>query len=94
MYYGKEFAAFKRVEQTIGIRVFFADPYSAWQRGTNENTNGLIRRFYPKGTDFSKVSDDELARVAHWINNRPRKCLGYRTPHEVVQNALSGALGK
>jgi IS30 family transposase len=91
---GKEFAAFKRVEQTTGIRVFFADPYSAWQRGTNENTNGLIRRFYPKGTDFSKVSDDELARVAHWINNRPRKRLDYRTPHEVVQQDLSGALGK
>ncbi len=67
---------------------------SAWQRGANENTNGLIRRFYPKGTNFSKVSDEQLAVVVHWINNRPRKCLGYRTSHEVVQQALSGALGK
>jgi IS30 family transposase len=82
------------VERKTGLRVFFADPYSAWQRGANENTNGIIRRFYPKGTDFSKVSDKELAQVVHWINNRSRKCLGYRTSHEVVQHALSGALGK
>jgi IS30 family transposase len=73
------------VEQKTGLRVFFADPYSAWQRGSNENTNGLIRRVYPKGTDFSKVSDQALAALVHWMNNRPRKCLGYRTPHEVVQ---------
>ena len=70
------------------------DLWSAWQRGANENANGIIRRFYPKGTDFSKVSDKELAQVVHWINNRPRKCLGYRTSHEVVQHALGGALGK
>jgi len=91
---GKEFAAFKHAERKTGLRVFFADPYSAWQRGANENANGIIRRFYPKGTDFSKVSDNELAEVVNWINNRPRKCLGYRTSHEVVQRALSGALGK
>ncbi|UCH48984.1 MAG: IS30 family transposase [Betaproteobacteria bacterium] len=91
---GKEFADFKRVENATGLRVYFADPYAAWQRGSNENVNGLIRRIYPKGTDFSKVSDRELAAVAHWINNRPRKCLGYRTPHEVVLQATSGALGK
>jgi IS30 family transposase len=90
---GKEFAEFQAVEKAIGLSVYFADPYSAWQRGSNENVNGLIRRFYPKGTDFSTVSDDELAWVVNWINNRPRKCLGYRTPHEVVQHALSGALG-
>ncbi len=90
---GKEFAAFKHVEQQTGLRVFFADPYSAWQRGANENTNGLLRRYFPKGTDFSKVRDEVLAGVVHALNNRPRKCLGYRTPHEVVQHALSGALG-
>lgn len=90
---GKEFAAFKQVEQATGLRVFFADPYCAWQRGTNENTNGLLRRYFPKGTDFSQVSDHELAIVVHALNNRPRKCLGYRTPHEVVQQALSGAVG-
>jgi IS30 family transposase len=90
---GKEFAAFQQVEQATGLRVFFADPYCAWQRGANENTNGLLRRYYPKGTDFSQVTDDELAFVVHALNNRPRKCLGYRTPFEIVHKALSGALG-
>jgi IS30 family transposase len=90
---GKEFAAFRHVEQATALRVYFADPYCAWQRGTNENTNGLLRRYYPKGTDFSQVGDDQLAFVVHALNNRPRKCLGYRTPFEIVQRALSGALG-
>jgi IS30 family transposase len=90
---GKEFAAFKQVEQATGLRVFFADPYCAWQRGTNENTNGLLRRYFPKGTDFSQLADQELALVVHALNNRPRKCLGYRTPFEVVLKALGGALG-
>jgi len=90
---GKEFAAFKQVEKATGLRVFFADPYCAWQRGTNEHTNGLLRRYFPKGTDFSQIADQELAFVVHALNNRPRKCLGYRTPYEVVHKALSGALG-
>ena len=63
--------------------VYFADPYSPWQRGLNENTNGLIRRFYPKGTDFSEVTSDEILRVQNILNNRPRKTLGYNTPREV-----------
>jgi IS30 family transposase len=91
---GKEFAAFKAIEQATQLRVFFADPYCAWQRGTNENTNGLLRRYFPKGTDFSNVNDDHLAAVVNRLNNRPRKCLGYRTPHEVVERAISGALGR
>ena len=90
---GKEFADFGQVEQATGLRIYFADPYSAWQRGANENANGLLRRYFPKGTDFSTVSDEALAAVVQALNNRPRKCLGYRTPHEVVQLALSGALG-
>lgn len=90
---GREFAAFKQVERATGLRVFFADPYCAWQRGANENTNGLLRRYFPKGTDFSQVTDRELAFVVHALNNRPRKCLGYRTPCEVVHKALGGALG-
>ena len=89
---GREFAAFKQVERATGLSVFFADPYSAWQRGSNENTNGLLRRYFPKGTDFSTVSNTELAKVVRAINNRPRKCLGYRTPAEVVRQALGGAL--
>jgi transposase, IS30 family len=89
---GKEFSEFTRVEQQTTMSVFFAEPYCSWQRGTNENTNGLLRRYFPKGTDFSQISDEQLASVADKLNNRPRKCLGYRTPTEVVQRALSGAL--
>ena len=89
---GKEFAQFNRLEEAADIQVFFADPYSAWQRGANENTNGLLRRYYPKGTDFSQVSDEHLASVVENLNNRPRKCLAYRTPAEVMQRSLGGAL--
>lgn len=66
----------------------------AWQRGTNENTNGLLRRYFPKGTDFSQLNDDHLATIVIALNNRPRKCLGYRTPYEVVEQAITGAVGK
>ena len=67
------------------MKVFFCDPYSPWQRGTNENTNGLLRQFFPKGTSFAKVSDDDLQRVVDLINNRPRKRLNFLTPFEVLQ---------
>ena len=89
---GSEFAHFARVEQACAIRFYFAEPYCAWQRGTNENTNGLVRRYLPKGTDFSKVDDEYLARLANSLNNRPRKCLNYRTPTEAINRALGGAL--
>ena len=62
---GKEFAQFKHAERKTGLRVFLADPYSAWQRGANENIDGLIRRFYPKRTNFSNVSDEQLVAVVH-----------------------------
>jgi IS30 family transposase len=88
---GKEFCAFSQVEQHTGLSVFFADPYCAWQRGCNENSNGLLRRYFPKGTDFSQVSEEQLAAVIENLNNRPRKCLGYLTPHEVVLRTFSGA---
>jgi transposase, IS30 family len=81
---GKEFAGFKALEKSVGFRCYFADPYSSWQRGTNENTNGLLRQFFPKGTDFNELSKKEIDKVAVLINNRPRKCLNYRTPHEVL----------
>ena len=81
---GKEFAGFKDMEKSVGLRCYFADPYSSYQRGTNENTNGLLRQFFPKGTDFKKVSDVELDKAVALINNRPRKCLNYRTPNEVL----------
>lgn len=89
---GKEFSRFKELESRTKLKVFFADPYAAWQRGTNENTNGLLRFYFPKGTDFSQVSEGELNRAVKCINHRPRKCLGYRTPYEVMRDALGGAL--
>ena len=89
---GKEFARFKDIEENTGLTVYFADPYSAWQRGTNENTNGLLRRYFPKGMDFRNVTEKTLAEVVKKLNHRPRKCLGYRTPHEVFMDACRGAV--
>jgi IS30 family transposase len=80
---GKEFSGFAQMERRLGIRIYFAHPYHSWERGTNENTNGLLRQFFPKGTDFTQVTDSEVDRVERLLNNRPRKCLGYRTPAEV-----------
>ncbi|MBN0196673.1 IS30 family transposase, partial [Pseudomonas aeruginosa] len=64
-------------------QVFFAEPYSSWQRGTNENTNGLLRQYFPKGGDFSKLTVEAVSRVVTKINLRPRKRLGWKTPYEV-----------
>ena len=89
---GKEFARFKRIEAATGLTVFFADPYAAWQRGTNENTNGLIRQYFPKGCDLRTVTHKHLAKVVSALNHRPRKCLGYRTPQEVLNAAKNGAV--
>lgn len=80
---GKEFAEFGRVEAETGAVFYFALPHHPWQRGTNENTNGLLRAHFPKGTDFSGVSGKEVERVYDAINRRPRKRLGFRTPYEV-----------
>ena len=88
---GTEFADFKKIEAATGIKVYFADPYASWQRGLNENTNGLLRQYFPKGCDFRAVSDRALAKAVDEINNRPRKCLNFRTPNEVRKNP-SGAL--
>lgn len=89
---GTEFFYFKEIENKTGLRVYFAKPYSAWQRGTNENTNGLLRQYFPKGTDFRTVTHQALAFAVKKLNYRPRKCLGYRTPHEVFWETSSGAL--
>lgn len=86
---GKEFADFKNIERELGLKVYFANPHSPWERGTNENTNGLLRDFLPKGYDFSKLTKARLAQIQKMLNNRPRKCLNYRTPLEVL-NALPG----
>lgn len=81
---GKEFAEHAKFSQACELDVYFALPYRSWQRGTNENTNGLLRQFFPKGTDFSRISHHEVARVEKLLNERPRKRLGYRTPAEVL----------
>ena len=81
---GPEHARHEKIAGTIGIRCYFCDPYSAWQRGTNENTNGRIRWYFPKGTDFAKLTRAEIKRVELAINSRPMKCLGFRTPSEAA----------
>lgn len=85
---GKEFAEHKHLSQTLHWETYFALPYKSWQRGTNENTNGLIRDFFPKGTDFTRISHQAVARVEHLLNERPRKRLGYKTPNEVLAKHL------
>ena len=85
---GPENRQWKEMEREAGIRAYYAHPYHSWERGTNENTNGLIRWYFPKGTDFGTITDEELARVEYAINTRPRKRLGWRTPLEVWSVAL------
>lgn len=77
---GSEFADFKGIEEDLQTTIYFADPHSPWQRGLNENTNDMLRFFFPKGTDFSLVSEEELLKVISIINSRPRKCLDYLSP--------------
>ncbi len=80
---GTEFARCHRLEQHLDIKLYFADPGCPYQRGTNENTNGLIRQYFPQGTDFQDISHAEVRRVEKLLNHRPRACLGFRTPTEV-----------
>ena len=89
---GKEFAAHEEFGASLNMDVYFADPYAAWQRGTSENTNGLLRQFFPKGTDFTTVRRPELQRSLDLLNNRPRKCLEYQTPTEVLGPRLGVAI--
>lgn len=84
----KKFACYKEIEK-LEIDFYFADPYSAWQRGSNENTNGLFRQYYPKKTDLAKISVNELIKNLMELNNRPRKCINYQTPFELFMHELS-----
>jgi transposase, IS30 family len=83
---GKEFAEHERLSAATGMDIYFAQPYAAWQRGTNENTNGLVRQYVPKGTDLSATSHRAVAAIESSLNDRPRKRLGYRTPREVLHH--------
>lgn len=82
-----------RLLRFLKMKTFFADPYSSWQRGTNENSNGLLRRYLPKGTSFKNLTQEELDDMSEEINNRPRKCLGYNTASEVFYRKLNELRG-
>ena len=85
---GREMARHEELEKRTHLMVYFADPHSPWQRPTNENTNGLLRQYFPKGTDLSQHSQQYLTKVANEMNNRPRKSLGFRTPAEVMAQKI------
>jgi IS30 family transposase len=85
---GKEFAEHQQLEADACLKTYFAKAYCAWQRGTNENTNRLIRQFFPKGTHLASIPKPRFTRVQQLLNDRPRKCLGYRTPLEVLGSRL------
>lgn len=90
---GKENHGHTRLKVRLGMQAYFADPYSSWQRGTNENTNGLLRRYLPKQTDFKTLSQEELDDIVEEINNRPRKRLDFYTPNEVFSKQLKRLRG-
>jgi transposase, IS30 family len=89
---GPEMRDWKQIRVDAGIEVYFCDPHSPWQRGTNENTNGLLRQYFPKGTDLSTLTDADLDRVADELNDRPRKRLGFYKPSERIAD-LCGLRG-
>jgi IS30 family transposase len=80
---GKEFCDHKHIAARLQARIYFAHPYASWERGLNENTNGLVRQYFPKKYEFARISDKDLQQVEDLLNNRPRKTLGFRTPNEV-----------
>jgi len=89
---GKEFAGHLEIANALGVDFYFAHPYAAWERGTNENTNGLVRQYFHKGRDFTSLTQDKVEEVVTKLNDRPRKVLGYKTPHEVFYASETVAL--
>ena len=85
---GKEFAQHERIAETLNADFYFAHPYASWERGANENMNGLIRQFFPKKMRFDTISQQDINFAMHCLNHRPRKCLGFKTPHEVFMQQL------
>ena len=86
---GSEFSEFRKLEEHLHALVYFAEPHKPWQRGTNENTNDIVRFFFPKGFDFRTVTDEDIQIVEDLINNRPRKCLGWKTPAEILAESVA-----
>lgn len=89
---GKEFAKFEEIERQTGVKVYFAKPYHAWERGTNENRNGVVRKVLPKRSSFENLTEEELAKIDYMLNDRPMKCLNWRTPREAFEEILSRIL--
>lgn len=89
---GKEFALNERIAKELKVDVYFAHPYHSWERGANENTNGLIRQFFPKAADFESLSEDRIQIVQDNLNNRPRKRLGFYTPIEIFKQVTNQKL--
>ena len=81
---GIEMTKHEKITKNTGMKIYFAYPYSSWERGTNENTNGLIRRYLPKGTDFNLIDEKTLLKIQKKLNNRPRKIIAYKTPKEIM----------
>jgi IS30 family transposase len=86
---GTENTLHEEITEQIGAKCYFARPYASWQRGTNEQTNGMVRWYLPKGTDFRNISEEEISEVESRINNRPRKCLRFKTPLEVITRVVA-----
>jgi len=86
---GKEFAYHEEISEALNTSFYFAHPYSSWERGLNENTNGLIRQYFPKGTDFKTVTDEDVYNMGKKMNNRPRKKLGFKTPFQAMQQSFA-----
>ncbi len=90
---GSENTEHVRTNRILGTRSYFCEPFHSWERGTVENTIGLVRRFFPKKTDFAKISKNRIKSVEHWLNHRPRKCLGFKTPAEVFRSSAVALTG-